>query len=511
MDGWARAGTPRVADLADLAGRKERAPAWDLLAVLAGKAAASFAVLHAGFYALSDDDFSRVVIAERFARTPSLDPSGTSWLPLPFWLTGSAMAAFGRTLSVARVTAVVLGLLSAVLIHRAARFLGASRPAAVLGALVATACLPTAARLGVSFQPEALTSGLVVLGAAASALAGSRRLVGALCLTAACLCRYDAWPVAAGFTAFCVADAWRGARLGSTSLASDPEARTLLVAAVTACAAPLAWILHGISAHGDALFFIHRVAAYRHALGIRETFAESLIAYPRVLVSGEPELTLGAILLLLSTWRRGRGRADPETSRPFHALVRPAVLLGMLLLFLMTGRLLDGAPTHHAERTLLPIWTLLALAAIERAFSLAKDATVVGTLALPTLAVVGGVAIRLAHPPETFGARASERAIGGAARAVVPESDRLLVDTADYGYFAVISAFGAPERADPLVTHDPRDPSVGEAPAVALTRRIAETGAAYLVAPRAHWELALARGRLVATRGEFALVRLDAR
>src|SRR5438045_7803076 len=98
MDGWARAGTPRFAKQARNA---ERAPAWDLLAVLAGKGAASFAVLHAGFYALSDDDFSRVVIAERFAVAPSLDPSGTSWLPLPFWLTGSAMAAFGRTLYVA--------------------------------------------------------------------------------------------------------------------------------------------------------------------------------------------------------------------------------------------------------------------------------------------------------------------------------------------------------------------------------------------------------------------------
>ena len=55
------------------------------------------AVLHAalcvfvrrhGFDHVSDDDFARVVISQAFAHKPKLDPSGTSWLPFPFWLQG---------------------------------------------------------------------------------------------------------------------------------------------------------------------------------------------------------------------------------------------------------------------------------------------------------------------------------------------------------------------------------------------------------------------------------------
>jgi hypothetical protein len=33
---------------------------------------------------VSDDDYARVVIAQRLSL--ALDPSGTSWLPFPFWL-----------------------------------------------------------------------------------------------------------------------------------------------------------------------------------------------------------------------------------------------------------------------------------------------------------------------------------------------------------------------------------------------------------------------------------------
>src|SRR5215204_3578287 len=83
----------------------------DALIVAAAKIAVSAAVLAQGFRALSDDDYARIVIAQRFAAQPSLDPSGTSWLPFPFWVHGSMMALFGREPSVARATAIALGTL----------------------------------------------------------------------------------------------------------------------------------------------------------------------------------------------------------------------------------------------------------------------------------------------------------------------------------------------------------------------------------------------------------------
>src|SRR5258708_5110695 len=66
-------------------------------------------VIRQGFSHISDDDYARSVIAERFAYAPGLDPSGTSWLPLPFWITGAAMVAAGRSLATARGVALALG------------------------------------------------------------------------------------------------------------------------------------------------------------------------------------------------------------------------------------------------------------------------------------------------------------------------------------------------------------------------------------------------------------------
>ena len=93
-----------------------------------------------------------------------------------------------------------------------------STEVATLARTLAATTIPTAARLGVSVQPEALTTGLVVLGAAATCMDGSRRLGGALALALACLCRYDAWPAAATFGALCAVDAIR---------VRDGERRTL--------------------------------------------------------------------------------------------------------------------------------------------------------------------------------------------------------------------------------------------------------------------------------------------
>ena len=85
--------------------RRERA--WDALVLMVAKLALGAWVLRQGFTHVSDDDYARTVIAEQFAHAPRLDPSATSWLPLPFWLEGSAMGVGGRTLEVARAVAVV--------------------------------------------------------------------------------------------------------------------------------------------------------------------------------------------------------------------------------------------------------------------------------------------------------------------------------------------------------------------------------------------------------------------
>ncbi len=63
-----------------------RATLGSLAAIVAFKVALAGLVLARGFTHVSDDDYSRTVIAERFAHVPRLDPSGTSWSP---FLSGS--------------------------------------------------------------------------------------------------------------------------------------------------------------------------------------------------------------------------------------------------------------------------------------------------------------------------------------------------------------------------------------------------------------------------------------
>src|SRR4051812_42914052 len=100
----------------------------------AARAIASLAAYASGFRALSDDDYARISIAQRFAEAPSFDPSHTSWLPAPFWVYGVALRVFGTDLAIARVTAIALSTLATLVVYVAARLLGAGRVGALLGA-----------------------------------------------------------------------------------------------------------------------------------------------------------------------------------------------------------------------------------------------------------------------------------------------------------------------------------------------------------------------------------------
>jgi hypothetical protein len=132
-------------------------------------------------------------------------------------------------------------------------------------------------------------------------VAGSSRLVGAFALGAACLCRYEPWAAAAAFAVLALydgalapnPDAPRALRISGFAPRRDllrASRRTLRLAALVAVAPAAGWIARR-HLHGDALFFLHQVAAYRRALSVPGHSA-SLLAYPRALLQGEPELML---------------------------------------------------------------------------------------------------------------------------------------------------------------------------------------------------------------------------
>ena len=131
----------------------------EIVVVLACRLAATLSVLGSGFRAISDDDYARAVIAQRFVTEPRLDPSGTSWLPLPFWVMGGAMVAFGRSLGVARGAAIALALGSGVCMHLALIHWRVPPRERVLG-LALVFVLPWSVWTTATTVPEASTAAL---------------------------------------------------------------------------------------------------------------------------------------------------------------------------------------------------------------------------------------------------------------------------------------------------------------------------------------------------------------
>lgn len=470
---------------------ESRARVGDALVVAGLKTAISLAVLGTGFRALSDDDYARIVIAERFAHAPSFDPSGTSWLPFPFWLNGAVMALTDRSVTVARVTAFVLGIVAALSLWTGARWLGVERRPAILGAVIGSA-FPYAAWLGVATIPEALTAALVVLGIASLSRAElGPRFLGALALALGCLSRYEPWPVALIFAVYSCMDAIRRKKTA------------LFGAATLSVAGASAWLVHGVLRHHDAFFFVKRVAAYRRAVGGSDpNVLEAFFRYPLMLFRCEPELAglvltgvAGLVLVgkreLLARFARGG-----------------VALLGMLA-FLVVGELRDGAPTHHSERALLAIWLFLALVAAEALVELARKREYRARLGLILVGVVG-LALFIVRPwyarRDSFIDRRTEIELGTLARRAAKPDERLAIDHPDFGFYAVIAGFGAPERASAIDDHDPRSPRVDLTRPDAFLERVRGEQATLVILHATH--RGVIEGQALEERADFMLLRL---
>jgi hypothetical protein len=430
-----------------------------------------------GFRALSDDDYARISIAQRFAASPSIDPSQTSWLPAPFWAYGAAFRVFGTGLHVAQVTAVALSCAATLLVYVAARVLGACRPAAFVGAALST-LLPYSAVLGAAALPEVPCGALILFGA--TTLASTKRdtrALGGLALCVACLSRYEAWPVAVAFAIFGVWDAAR------------TRQATLLAGAGLALLGPALWLLTGRLEHGDALFFVARVANYRRALGADTTgsLTQQLLEYPSLLLRAEPELFGLFAVVALAEWRHvARGELAPYR--------RAGLALLALLAFMVFGSVRDGVPTHHAARVLLPLWFFTCVACGHGlAHRIARTAwgARISLIAVSIAAIALGLLAKpKLSPVEGFAERARELEAGTEAER--RRATKLAIDTPDYGYFAVQAGLGSPAQSSVLDDHDPRHSRTGDpfADGAALSRALRAQQARFLIATREHTPLA---------------------
>ncbi len=390
------------------------------------------------------------MIAEQFARAPRLDPSGTSWLPAPFWIAGAALAVLGRSLASARVVACALGAVSVIAPYAAMRAARVPRATAWVATAVAAA-IPWNAWLGVSTVPDGWTGALLAAGAIAMGARDDNRshaprahAWGALALLVASLSRYEAWPVCALFAVRTAARALSPSRDATPggSRRTDEIAWTLV-----AIAGPLAWMAWNAHAHGSPFHFVARVTAFRRAIGAAGVpLSEKLLGYPRALVLETPEVAvLGAF-----------GLAGLAASRELRARwVWAAAAAAAVLSFLVAGDVGDGAPTHHPARALGSLWWILTGMGADALFAAAATARSKGVRAslqagvpVATLVWCATLSPRWQEAP---GQAPSERRDAQIARGLdlrargVTGAD---VTPCSFEHFALIAAWAEPERAN---------------------------------------------------------------
>lgn len=389
-----------------------------------------------GPLAVSDDDFARVVIAQRFALEPRWDPSGTSWLPVPFYWDGIFTALFGQALEAARLAALVRAGLGTLLLFAAGRLLGLSGRIAALAALIPL-LLPTTRIFAIATVPEYLTACLATFAGVALLRPFSPeelrlRSLGLFCLLLATLSRYETWPFACAIAIM----------LGSTRQRRDVASGALCLLG------PALWLLHGSFTHGSSWFFIDRVRSYKLALGgDTRTHFETIFSYLSALWTHEPLLVGLALFALLSRGRAIRRRALSLLTPP----------LGQLA-FLSLADLTASAPTHHAERAIMVFWTTLPIVTtwlLDRPFSTAGAAWF--TRAAAALAL--GLNLLIPRPPSGYVHRGDEELVGRRLNELQGAPERTLIASLDFSYLATMAAAGHPDRFIAITTGDPRDSS----------------------------------------------------
>jgi hypothetical protein len=416
-----------------------------VLAVLCGlKIAVGAWVLHRGFTHVSDDDYARTVIAEQFAHAPRLDPSGTSWLPFPFWIEGSAMAFAGRSLEVARAFAVVVGAACVAAPYLAMRAAGVTRAAAAIASGIAMA-LPWSAWLGVATVPEGWI-GALTAAAAIGVGVDAARPWSVACLAAASLSRYEAWPACAVAALVCVTYAATAARASNKT----PRARSAAAAreaayALVAVLGPALWMAHNAVAHGSATHFLTRVSNFRHAIGAADIpLRDKLLGYPRSLLTDTPEaVALGVAGIA--------GVAASAVLRRRWAI--PLATAVAILAFLVWGDVHDGAPTHHAARALVAVWWIGVGMGVDAASSAVAasgraKAWAVAFACVAFATWMGCVAARWDDAPglSDYDRRTTQIARGLDLRA--RDAAHVAIVPCSFEHFALLAAWGAPERAD---------------------------------------------------------------
>jgi len=390
---------------------------------------------------MSDDDYARVTIAQTFAVSPHWDPTGSSWLPFPFLATGGVMMLLGRSLVIAQAFAIACAAGSGALLVVTGRVFGLSPGRALIATMIPLS-IPLHGALCAATVPELPVAVAVTYAIAASAKPSRWWWTAPLALIAACLSRYEAWPIAA----FLALVACR--YLGRLDLVSSR--RAVFAAALGLCG-PLLWILWNFHAYGDPLAFARRVAAYHATFqGLDTSAFQRLKGYPWSILREGPGL---CVLALYFTWRRGISF--------FRKWRRPLLAAVILVVGLVAAEARGGAPTHHPERAVVVVWLLLSfmlVAAWEPANENVSHKFLAQRWAVALVLLVSMVGTFNQWRFSLGFDRRSAVALGLALREQFHPGQRVLWVPSSYEFFATAAALGRPEDLYKVVPRsvDPR-------------------------------------------------------
>jgi hypothetical protein len=300
--------------------------------------------------------------------------------------------------------------------------------------------LPWNAWLGAATVPEGWAGALVA--SAAIAMTGSQaRGWAGTALFVASLSRYEAWPVCVIFAAVCGASALRSV-----------DANRDVWRALLALAGPAAWMAWNAHAHDGPLHFLARVAAFRHAVGAADVpLTSKLLGYPVALVTETPEVALLGLVGLIGLRHR-------ELRRRW---LWPSVTAGVVMAFLVWGDVQDGAPTHHPARALGATWWLFVGMGVDTIGVLIAGPQVTTLAGVPAAGILlafwcVSLPTRWAWAPgkSPHERRDAQIERGRSLRESGVEHARVV--PCAYEHFALLAAWGAPERATvEAITHQP--------------------------------------------------------
>jgi hypothetical protein len=258
----------------------------------------------------------------------------------------------------------------------------------------------------------------------------------AAALLAASLSRYEAWPACVILAVLCIGRAAREA---------NPWRN--YACAVAAAAGPIAWTAWNAHAHGSALHFLSRVSTFRQAIGAADIpVRDKLFGYPWALVRETPEAAVLGIV----------GAAGIARNAVLATRWRVAAVVAVAIgVFLVLGDLRDTAPTHHPARALAAVWWIFVGMGVDTMVDVVRGVVsdkrrlaLTGTTALLAISWCAWLPARWSMAP---GNSESARRDVQIARGLDMRSHsvwRAVITPCSFEHFALIAAWGEPERAD---------------------------------------------------------------